>query len=925
MRQWRDQEGFSCIETSRHAKLAGDFSPPKSCASEYVDASRDKKCTRANMRKTLRKSALRSWSSCDSDKCVRNRKIYPRILVISVSISLGLIFWMERPSFLAVKDIQQITGDQKISTPIMLLVHYSTVTLNSMGFSFSRNNSVSFIPLLQSVALFLSPTCASSSNGNNGNPPFLVVSEIVHDEGNEFECGKDIVNHNSSNNMNKMSENSDGSNICKVTGEGKTSHKQNHSFYDSDRGKSIVESTTSNGEGAGWSDTDDDDVNNDEGLKQNRVGDGGTLPHSSTSNVSASSSASTVSQPLKTLKKLQAMLDDTDYATTTLTSSPSIGSTDSDGDIASSSRKPGDKAAMSSSTSPFSPTEASTNQGVHPKKHSRYTGHDHSQTQKIENYTSPPSESDEVIHEKLWTSKDRSKYRRTRRTEKQRQQRDYEEQRAREIREIQRQRIIREERERKDLEELRRKQLEVLERERHQHQKHQHMQQQSLQHDQSDLFFEETDFTEETDTDGKGFELPNLPVYLSDAEQTDDFSEEAEDNIPAMKTRPYQPPGLSSPMQQMQQSYRPPQMQTPYQYPPPLDQRINYPQLQQHSLQHPPTQSGPYGPYPDYRQQSLPPYQQQQQQQQHDQFSQYSDQTRTQFNSNNQQIQDRIHQFEQEYAAWAQAARNGYYYPPPTHPAAFALQRQQAPQLSQNADYPSFPYENQQKQQQVHPQQQQQQRPPIDDGRQTLYGSLFQKPLNNNYQTLHHHSSIPSRTLLPPSSHASQAATNYQTAARGFFARDMNGSHGRLPQRQEQLQPYNYPLFGAPDGARENSQLNSVDREDSAPSSNVLSSIHNSRDNSVTDVASQPGDTLQQDKITASSESRDILGSHMQQPNQMIVASPDNFLAPMNAEGPYGELADETVCLPFFNLFLLWLCLNKYKINPTYYGRFDCC
>eukprot|EP00569_Conticribra_weissflogii_P001228 CAMPEP_0171354252 /NCGR_PEP_ID=MMETSP0878-20121228/44612_1 /TAXON_ID=67004 /ORGANISM="Thalassiosira weissflogii, Strain CCMP1336" /LENGTH=1093 /DNA_ID=CAMNT_0011860221 /DNA_START=306 /DNA_END=3584 /DNA_ORIENTATION=+ len=771
------------------------------------------------------------------------------------------------------------------------------MALISMGFSFSGKNGVSFIPVAQSMVLFLSPTCASGSNGNNGNVPFLVMSEIVHNEGNDLKGGKDIANHSSSNNINDMSEKSDESNICKDSSTVKTSHERNYSSNDSHNGKKSIGINTSNGGGAGWSDTDDDDADNNDESIQNSVKTGGSLPHSSKNAVPASSSASAVSQPLKTLKKLQAMLDDTDYATTTLASS-SVSGSDPDSAISSRNQMLG-KAAMPSSTPAFNPTETSINHDVHMKKHSNARmDHDYSQPQKSDSNASTPPESDELIPEKLWTSKDRSKYRRTRRTEKQRQQRDYDEQRAREIREIQRQRIIREERERNDLEELRRKQLEELERERQQHQKRQQMKQQLLQHDQSDLFFEETDFAEETDTDGKGFELPNLPVYLSDAEQTDDFSEEADDNMPVTKPHSNQPPGFSSPMQQTQQSYRPLQMMhPPYQYPPPLNQRYNYPQHEQQLQQQLPPQSGPYGPYPDYRQHSLPPQQQKQQQQQQQQkqnqgqFSPYSQGPRYQFNDSDQQVQDQIRRYEQQYAAWNQAARNGYYYPPPIYPATFASQHPQASQSHQNTDssYPNYPYEHQQQQQQ------QQQRQPLDDDRRIFYGSPLQRPFNNNYHMHHYHPSISSHSLRPPSLHASHAATNYQAAARGFFVRDMNDSPDRFQQRQE-LQQYNYPPSIVPDGTEQSVQYNSVDNKNSAHAANDLSSIGNAHDNSVkqTTALSPLRDTLQQGDIIVSSESNTVNGPNLQQQNQLILATPDKVFGPVIAEGSYSELADES-------------------------------
>mmetsp|Transcript_29896 Transcript_29896/g.61737 ORF Transcript_29896/g.61737 Transcript_29896/m.61737 type:complete len:965 (-) Transcript_29896:2534-5428(-) len=291
------------------------------------------------------------------------------------------------------------------------------------------------------------------------------------------------------------------------------------------------------------------------------------------------------------------------------------------------------------------------------------------------------------------------------------------------------------------------------------------------------------------------------------------------------------------------------------------------------------------------QQQQRQQQQQQQQKQNQGQFSPYSQGPRYQFNDSDQQVQDQIRRYEQQYAAWNQAARNGYYYPPPIYPATFASQHPQASQSHQNTDssYPNYPYEHQQQQQQ------QQQRQPLDDDRRIFYGSPLQRPFNNNYHMHHYHPSISSHSLRPPSLHASHAATNYQAAARGFFVRDMNDSPDRFQQRQE-LQQYNYPPSIVPDGTEQSVQYNSVDNKNSAHAANDLSSIGNAHDNSVkqTTALSPLRDTLQQGDIIVSSESNTVNGPNLQQQNQLILATPDKVFGPVIAEGSYSELADES-------------------------------
>ncbi|KAL7429931.1 hypothetical protein ACHAXH_002289 [Discostella pseudostelligera] len=367
------------------------------------------------------------------------------------------------------------------------------------------------------------------------------------------------------------------------------------------------------------------------------------------------------SQPLRTLKRLQAMLDDTDYATTTA--------------------------------------------------------------------------------DKLWTSKDRAKYRhrakyrRTRRTE-QHQQRQHQRQHreedeyegqnsdARKLRHLERQRIIREEQERRkelvEQQQRRRQQQQQQEQLQLQQQRQQIQTQQQSQHQLKSQFDETaaSDFTDDDtdDTDGYygggyggsgGFELPNLPVYLSDGE-TDDFSEEMEGSDPVPPPPPPKfanPPGINAQQhnqqQQQQQQHGFQQGIQPKMHPPPpgrMGQNSRgmsqpyyiHPEQQQAQNQvgqQSPTQyESSNGPYQNYRQQ-YPPYLQQQQNQA---LPQSSQQYQYGHNPRQQQVtmQD-SHQ--QQYAAWAQAASaaaaaaaNGYYYPlppPPPHPSAqtpFQLAQQQA-------------------------------------------------------------------------------------------------------------------------------------------------------------------------------------------------------------------------------------------------------
>lgn len=279
------------------------------------------------------------------------------------------------------------------------------------------------------------------------------------------------------------------------------------------------------------------------------------LKKSSSENQSLLSSSSSEndassSKPLRTLKKLQAMLEDTDYATAT--------------------------------------TSSSSNQQVSAMKHHIPPSRDViSQEAFHRNVQEPVREKEEEEQEdedvnRLWTSKDRSKYKYQQRKLQRERQRYLEQQ--------------------------------------NQQQSLQSQQQQLQQHVTSDddsTTAEITDGTEDTD-DGLGYTLPNLPIYMSDGESTETDDIEVDDgSIPHQKTSipPLAPPthrtfqqypqieprfppeqqgqgppyryhyqnnnmqtSYPSPQQQMQQPYQYSQGSfNPYQYPPPNQYMYNDP------------------------------------------------------------------------------------------------------------------------------------------------------------------------------------------------------------------------------------------------------------------------------------------------------------------------------------------------------------
>ena len=663
---------------------------------------------------------------------------------------------------------------------------------------------------------------ASSNGDSGGNAPFLVMSEITvqSDEG-------DHADANYSNILSRDDQNDGSADDTDV--DGNSYDGDTNSNIDVNKGEQI--SADVGGVSSG-SDTDEEDngkleenISMNNNASETNAAGGDIMGTSSESppktsadtdelatSTSETEAASASSQPLRTLKRLQAMLDDSDYATHTVASSASV---------------------IGSSTKTVGGEDVGTSQII--------------QTASASNSNTVPSPT-----EKLWTSKDRAKYRRTRRTEKQRQhaqQREYEELHARKIRDIQRQRIIREEKERKELEELRRKRAEVMERQQYEKQKRQQMQQQFLNFD------EMTDFTDDdTDTDGKDFDLPNLPVYLSDAE-TDDFSEEADDSPKRQRPpRPVQPTNFYPP--NPQQGYQtPPQNNMgqnrapPYQY--------NYPEMQhnqqrqQQQQQQPPPQTN--GPYQNY-QQYTPNYTQQQQAMPH------------QYSNNQQQMQDNQRQYEQQYAAWAQATANGYYYPPPPPPpstASFHGQEQnhqsQPPQSSYTP--PHYPYTTQQQQDQrtaytTHPQQP---------------GYQIQQqggPHSSAYSTL-----PPQHASFPPRPQTSHTTSAYQ------------GSEQGLPiQQQQQNDSQNSNVGAMPYG--------------------VMRSMAES---TTVDPFGTPQEVVAtSDTTTTSTTGQMAVKSAFVVPTPPLISPmPSRVAAPINAEGPYCELDDESVSLRLHEVRLL--------------------
>ena len=478
---------------------------------------------------------------------------------------------------------------------------------------------------------------SSSSSSNNNNFPFMVMSEItVHtsDDGESYTDDNqnilndaDVVQTAAEASRSEDSNNAVHSNKDEAESMSTTSSQEANSAVNKSESNNNVAVDNNGGSGSDDTDGEEDEDDAAEKTNINLNEDESTiqplppqqqLPQSSSSSPDESAN----SQPLRTLKKLQAMLDDSDYATHTVSSESVI-----DASI---------RNVANDEPPPPPPVATAT-------------------VMKATNSPQPPT----PPPDKLWTSKDRAKYRRTRRTEKQRHSQQHLEQRAREIRDIQRQRIIREERERKELEELRRKQAELLERQGQDQQQQQQiplpqMQQKLVIHSYDEA---STDFTDDdTDaTDGKGFELPNNPVYLSDGEatDTDDFSEEKDD--------------LFNPQRRPQQAV--PNQQQRYQQP-------HYQQRPPNQANTPTINNAAYQNYQQYRQPPPPPPQAGQQPNVPYSPPQQPNMPQYQFNSNQQQqqMQQQQMQYDQNYAAWAHAAANGYFYPPPTPPGSYPQQ-----------------------------------------------------------------------------------------------------------------------------------------------------------------------------------------------------------------------------------------------------------
>jgi hypothetical protein len=344
------------------------------------------------------------------------------------------------------------------------------------------------------------------------------------------------------------------------------------------------------------------------------------------------------SQPLRTLKKLQAMLEETDYATSSsmTLSSPSLAS--------SSTQKNQLPSAVvtKSYTTPHREQTMQRNQSQDNDVNTQYyktvndgssnsrnrntrqsfagnSFHDAKNEQNQKDVSDIQSNYNGYEIDRLWTSKDRSKY-------KKRQRNNPELQRERE----------------KILRKQRLKMQEEEERQRRR-QEQQIQQQQQQQANTSDDDSTGTDGQDDTD-DGLSYILPNLPVYFSDAESTDPTDILDLDSSPAVDaTRKSNtdtamitngvPEGaltISQTNIRQQQVYPQHQQQfsvheTPYAQKPPLQQGEG-PPYQYHTHQqpmHPIQGQSPIPPNQYY------PQQQYQQGSQHRQY-QYSSQPQTQ-------------------------------------------------------------------------------------------------------------------------------------------------------------------------------------------------------------------------------------------------------------------------------------------------------
>eukprot|EP00804_Cyclotella_cryptica_P028940 CCRYP_012372-RA/>CCRYP_012372-RA protein AED:0.08 eAED:0.08 QI:290/1/1/1/0.8/0.5/6/3004/916 len=711
------------------------------------------------------------------------------------------------------------------------------------------HNKSRIMSLKSWTALFmtcLAVTDASNNNNNGGkSSSFLVMSEMMvpmtmNGQQDESEHARHGLNGENSNVQDTT--NSQGDGLAETTNDRGVAVNDTSEGRDAFPVKRDIESASSAG-GGGSSDTDgeeDDDV----------TAERPSLPAKKTHSSTSSSASSSVSQPLRTLKRLQAMLDDSDYATSAL--SPASLTTGNAHPLDHTDAMPyPDSGSDTTTTKPQTTTAAA----------------------------SAAAQTTNNTPEKLWTRQDRAKYRRTRRSEKQR--RDYNEQyRAQQLREMERERIVRQERERKELEDLRRKQLEVLELQRREAQQREaEMQRQLLRLEETETFTDD-----ETDTDGMGFELPNLPVYLSDGE-TEDFSEEGDENQGVLHdgerarsdraggltyghsssvTRRSSVVGHGTGMAQPQRQFGMPQQSgpSPYMYAPPRNSGFDYRQAQAQQRQSPPPQQRQMPPPYDYRQPISP----QQQQQQHRAYSTnlppQGGTPQYQFNNpNQQQMEEQQRQYEQQYAAWAQAAANGYYYPPPIPPPTATFQQQHAPQSQ-------HPAQNQQYTSSFRP-------PYPTDGQPPNQGYAPPPPYN-----VHFPSFLPQqRAAPPPESQALQAMPGYQRfGSQGFFSRDNQVTQEWLENRHLS------PQSPAMDPARTDHDHQSVQTVPESSNDVVISTL-----------PSPPIDVeLPLSTDATMMEDTPGLTRRTEIASPLISSVPTRMIVPINAEGPYCELKDES-------------------------------
>jgi hypothetical protein len=269
------------------------------------------------------------------------------------------------------------------------------------------------------------------------------------------------------------------------------------------------------------------------------------------------------SRPLKTLKKLQAMLDETDYMTTSshratieaVPEAPSAATTTATM-IQPAKVDPPLVSVPSQQSIPIQP--ASQQQQQQQQQHNGYdmAAEDSlppmsQSSSESETLLLPPPQLPELETDKLWTSKDRIKYKK------------------------QQERVRRVQEERRRLE------------------------QQLHQGGSSD---DDADAESGTD-DGLGYTLPNLSVYLSDAEETADdgigyVEQPMRQQVNNAQLYPPPPPFAQQQLHQQQTSqyYQHQQYQGQYPpYPPPQPDQL-VPQY----LPYPPNQYMPYPPYGQY-------------------------------------------------------------------------------------------------------------------------------------------------------------------------------------------------------------------------------------------------------------------------------------------------------------------------------------